>query len=250
MRHVRALLAVLLVVATSLTSCTGGAGDVRVTVFAAASLTDAFADLAAVFEAAHPGVDVELNLATSSSLREQILAGAPADVFASASTADMDAVVGEGAVAAPPRLFARNQLQIAVPAGNPGGVTGLDDFADPSLLIGLPAPEATSGRYAAQALALAGVTPSVDSYEPDVRALLTKIEAGELDAGIVFVTDVTAGADTVEGIAIPSAFQVEAQYPIAVLADAPNAEMARAFVAFVLSPEGLRVLAAYGFLAP
>jgi len=250
MRPRRSSLGVVLATSILLCSCTSGAGEGRVFVFAAASLTDAFAALGSAFEAAHPGIRVELNLATSSSLREQIVNGAPADVFASASTIDMDAVVAEGAVAASPSTFARNHLQIAVPAGNPGGVTGLDDFADPSLLIGLPAPEATSGRYAAEALALAGVTPSVDSYEPDVRALLSKIQAGELDAGIVFVTDVAAGGDAVEGIAIPSAFQVEAEYPIAVLAAAPNPEMADAFVAFVLSPEGLQILAANGFLTP
>ena len=183
-------------------------------------------------------------------IHQQILAGAPADVFASASTVDMDAVVGGGDVVAAPRAFARNQLRIVVPAENPGAVTRLEDLADPSLLIGLPAPEATSGRYAAEALALAGVVPSVDSYEPDVRALLTKVATGELDAGIVFATDVAAAAGAVLGIDIPSAFQVEATYPIAVLASSPHPDTAADFVAFVLSPPGQAVLATHGFLAP
>ena len=219
-------------------------------VFAAASLTDAFEELAADFEDAHPGVTVTLNLAGSGSLREQILSGAPADVFASASTADVDQVEETGAAEGSPRVFARNRLEIAVPAGNPAGITGLEDFADPGLLIGLCAEDVPCGRYGRRALESAGITPSLDTEEPDVRSLLTKVEAGELDAGIVYATDVAAAADTVQGIAIPEEHQVEVVYPVVVLAAAPNPETAAAFVAFVLSAEGLDVLSSYGFLAP
>ncbi len=173
-------------------ACGGPAADNTLAVFAAASLTDSFEVLAAAFEAGHPGVTVTLNFAASSALREQILAGAPADVFASASADDMNRLAAAGALAGEPRVFARNRMVIAVPAGNPAGITGLEDFADPGRLIGLCAEEIPCGRYAREALASAGVTPSPDTLEPDVRALLTKVAAGELDAGIVYATDIAA----------------------------------------------------------
>lgn len=231
-------------------ACGGPAADGALAVFAAASLTDSFEMLAAAFEAGRPGVTVTLNFAASSALREQILAGAPADVFASASTDDMNRLAAAGALAGEPRIFARNRMVIAVPAGNPGGVADLADFADPNRLIGLCAEEIPCGRYAREALASAGVTPSPDSLEPDVRALLTKVAAGELDAGIVYATDVAAAGGTAEAIAIPAAHAVVASYPIAALASSPREDLAAAFVAFVLSPQGQVVLATYGFEAP
>jgi len=222
-------------------------GDI--TVFAAASLTDAFTELGTTFESENQDVSVELNFGASSALREQILAGAPADVFASANTSNMDQVV-EGGAATDPENFVTNQLQIAVPAGNDAGVTGLDDFANPDLLIGLCAEEVPCGEFGREALANAGVTPSIDTNEPDVRSLLTKVEAGDLDAGIVYMTDVLAAGDTVEGIDIPADENVVATYPIATLSDDPNAEVADAFVEFVLSDEGQEILDSYGFDAP
>jgi molybdate transport system substrate-binding protein len=225
-------------------------GTGELTVFAAASLTDAFENLAAAFEAAHPGVTVTLNFAASSALREQIISGAPADVFASAGTSDMDQLAEAGAVAGEVRVFARNRMTIAVPAGNPAGITGVADFADPDRLIGLCAEEVPCGRYGRRALESAGVTPSLDTNEPDVRSLLTKIAAGELDAGIVYVTDAASAGEAVEAIAIPDADAVEATYPIAGLADAPNPATAAEFTAFVLSAAGRGILAAFGFLAP
>jgi molybdate transport system substrate-binding protein len=222
-------------------------GDV--TVFAAASLTDAFDGIAAAFEAANPDVGVELNYGPSSGLREQILAGAPADVFASANASNMDQVV-EGGAADDPQDFATNLLQIVVPAGNPGGVEALDDFADGDLLVGLCAEEVPCGDFGREALANAGVTPDVDTNEPDVRSLLTKVEAGELDAGIVYVTDVLAAGDAVEGIDIPEEDNVVATYPLAALTGSGNAEVAEAFVDFVVSEEGRAVLADHGFGAP
>jgi molybdate transport system substrate-binding protein len=220
-----------------------------ITVFAAASLTDAFDDVGAAFEEVHPGVSVELNYGPSSGLREQIVEGAPADVFASANTSNMDQLV-EADLAADPQDFVANQLQIVVPADNPGDVDGLDDFADGDLLIGLCAQDAPCGQLGREALANAEVEPSVDTEEPDVRALLTKVEAGELDAGIVYVTDVLSAGDAVEGIDIPADDNVTATYPIASLVEAGNAEGAEAFVAFVLSDEGQEILAGYGFDAP
>ena len=219
------------------------------TVFAAASLTDAFDEVGAAFEEANPDVSIEFNYGASSALREQILAGAPADVFASANTSNMDQVVETGA-ATDPEDFVTNQLQIVVPAENPGGVAGLDDFANADLLIGLCAEEVPCGEFGREALANAQVTPSVDTNEPDVRALLTKVEAGELDAGIVYVTDVLAAGDAVEGIDIPADVNVTATYPIAALSDAGNAEVAAAFVEFVLSDDGQEILESYGFDSP
>lgn len=231
----------------------GAAGDGpggTVLVFAAASLTDAFADMAAAFEVAYPGTDVQLNLAGSAALREQILEGAPAAVFASANQSNMDAVVDAGEVAGEARVFAHNRLQIAVPAGNAAGVTGLDDFANGDLLIGLCAEGVPCGDFARDALDNAAVEAAVDTNEPDVRALLTKIGADELDAGIVYVTDVLAAGDLVDGIDIPDEFNVVAAYPIAELVGSPNAKGGAAFVEFVLSDEGQAILTSFGFTEP
>lgn len=219
-------------------------------VSAAASLTDAFGAVARSFEADHPQVEVVLNLAGSSALREQLLEGAPVDVFASADAANMDQVTAAGLTDGEPRVFATNRLQIAVPAGNPAGVDGLDAFADGDLLLGLCAADVPCGGFARQALDRAGVVPRLDTEEPDVRALLTKVELDELDAGITYVTDVIAAGGRVDGVDIPEAFNVEAAYPVAVLAAAPHAATAAAFVDFVLGPPGRAILAEYGFSPP
>ena len=222
-------------------------GDI--TVFAAASLTDAFTELGTTFESENPDASVEFNFGASSALREQILAGAPADVFASANPSNMDQVVDAGA-ASDPEDFVTNLLEIAVPAGNEAGVTGLDDFANPDLLIGLCAEEVPCGEFGREALGNAGVTPSIDTNEPDVRSLLTKVEAGDLDAGIVYVTDVMAAGDSVEGVEIPADDNVVATYPIAALTDAANPDTADVFVEFVLSDEGQDILRSFGFDTP
>ena len=235
---------------TEATTTTEAGLEGELLVSAAASLTDAFAEVEAAFEAANPGVDVVLNLGSSSSLREQILEGAPADVFASANTSNMDQVAEAGEVEGEAEIFVLNELQIAVPAGNPAGVTGLDDFANEDLLIGLCAEEVPCGSFGREALEKAGVTPAIDTNEPDVRALLTKVEAGELDAGIVYVTDVLSTAGAVEGIDIPDEFNVVAAYPIAALVNAPNPDAAAAFVDFVLSDEGQAILVEFGFSSP
>lgn len=217
---------------------------------AAASLTDAFAEIETAFEEAHPGVDVLVNAAGSSTLRIQILEGAPVDVFAPAGVSDMDPVVAAGEVVGEPRIFARNRLQIAVPVGNPAGIVSLEDFADPDRLLGLCAEEVPCGEYARRALRGAGIQPAIDTNEPDVRALLTKVEVGELDGGITYVTDVASAAGRVEGIDIPEDVNVAVGYPIAVLARSSHPEEARAFVSFVLSQAGQTILARYGFLSP
>jgi molybdate transport system substrate-binding protein len=223
--------------------------ETPLTVFAAASLTDAFGEIADAFEEANPGVEVELNLAGSSALREQILSGAPADVFASANGSNMAAVVDES-LAADPEVFALNELQIVVPRGNPAGVESLDDFADAELLIGLCAAEVPCGDFGRQALTAAGVEARPDTEEPDVRALLTKVAEGELDAGIVYRTDARSAGDDVEGIDIPVDVNVVAEYPIATLTESSAAELAEAFVGFVLSEEGQAILESHGFGSP
>ncbi len=235
----------------ALTAC-GGTGEEpsTVVVSAAASLTDVFTEVESAFEAANPGVDVVLNFAGSSSLREQILEGAPIDVFASADSGNMERVAAAGEVEGEPVAFARNTMQIAVPAGNPGGVTGLADFADETLSIGLCAEGVPCGDLARRVLAGAGVTPAIDTNEPDVRALLTKIETGELDAGITYVTDAIAAGGSVTGIDIPQDVNVVDEYPISVLANAPNPATARALVAFILSDEGRAILTDHGFSVP
>jgi molybdate transport system substrate-binding protein len=230
-------------------ACSSPSEEGELLVSAAASLTDAFGEVEAAFEEENPDVDVDLNLGSTSALREQILEGAPADVFGSANTPNMDQLVEAGEVAGEPEIFVTNLLQIAVPAGNPGEVTGLEDFAREELVIGLCAEDVPCGDFGRQALENAGVTPSLDTNEPDVRALLTKIESDELDAGIVYVTDVLS-ATGVEGVEIPAAVNVVAEYPIAVLARAPNPDAASAWVEFVLSEEGQAILTSYGFTSP
>ena len=240
-----------ILIALVVTAC-GGSGDAEgeILVSAAASLTDAFAAVEAEFEEANPGTDVVLNLGSSSTLREQILEGAPADVFASANTSNVDQVVEAGENAGDPEIFVTNSLQVAVPEGNPGGVTGLSDFANEDLVIGLCAEEVPCGEFGREALANAGVTPSIDTDEPDVRALLTKVEAGEVDAGIVYVTDVMSTEGAVEGMEIPEEDNVVAEYPIVALNGAPNPDGAAAFVEFVLSEEGQAILDDFGFITP
>ncbi len=217
-----------------------------VTVFAAASLTAAFQNVANTFERAQPDVKVQLNFAGSSTLVQQIQQGAPADVFASADEETMQHLVG--AIAGAPRLFARNRLQIVVTPGNPKGIAGLADLAKPGLTIVLCGPTVPCGRYATEAFAKAGVIAPAASQELDVKAVLNKVAMGEADAGIVYATDVRAAGSRVAGVDLPESSNVFARYPIAVLKDAPNPVAAVAFVDFVLSPDGQQALARFGFL--
>ena len=231
-------------------ACGGDAAEESLVVSAAASLDGAFTEIAAVFEDQHPGNDVLLNFAGSSTLREQILEGSPVDVFASANISNMDAVVEAGEVSGQSEVFALNRLQIAVPAGNPAGVESLADFSDEALLIGLCAAGVPCGDFARETLALAGVHPAIDSDEPDVRALLTKIAEGEIDAGITYITDIAASGDDVDGIEIPDDVNVLAEYPIATVASTASPEAAAAFVELVLSETGQAILRGHGFASP
>lgn len=222
----------------------------EVFVSAAASLADAFEEIEVAFEHRHPDVDVVRNLAGSSTLREQVLEGAPTDVVALANAETMAAVEAAGLTDAPAVTFATNTVAIAVPAANPGDVTGLADFARDDLLIGLCIEGVPCGDLARQVLDAADVVPRIDTNEPDVRALLARIAADEVDAGITYVTDVASADGAVVGIDIPSADAIVADYPIATLADAPNPAGAEAFMAFVLGEDGQAIMARHGFGAP
>ena len=222
----------------------------EVVVFAASSLTEAFGKLARDFEAAHPGVHMKFSFAGSSELAPQITSGAPADVFASASPTSMDDVVKAGATAGKPVLFARNRLEIAVPPDNPGNVKGLDDFARPELKIAVCAPEVPCGEAAQEIFDIGHVKAKPDTLEQEVKGVLTKVELGEVDAGLVYQSDVQVAGDKVQGINFPEAAKAINDYPIATLADAPNPDAAKAWVRFVLSPHGQQTLENFGFKLP
>ena len=256
MRYPRAAAGVVLAVA--LTACgtadesgnSGGRPSGTLTVFAAASLTDVFTELGDRMEDRNPDLDIRFNFAASSALATQIVQGAPADLFASANQPQMAVVTDERLEDRDPLVFAENVLEIAVPAGNPGGVTGLADFADPDLVLAVCAAAVPCGAAATQVFEAAGVTAVPDTEEEDVRAALTKVQLGEVDAALVYATDVRSAGDDVEGIPFPEADEAVNDYPLCVLADAPNPTAARAFADLVHSDEGQQALADAGFRPP
>lgn len=221
--------------------------DDAVTVFAAASLTDAFDAIAADFERAHPGTAVTTTYASSSTLATQIAQGAPADVFASANHAQMEAVADAGLVAGQPIDIAGTTLEIVVEAGNPRAISGLADLARDDVTVVLAAEEVPAGQYAREALDAQELDVRPASLEPDVRAVLARVALGEADAGIVYHSDVASAGDDVDGVAIPADENVPATYPIAELRDAPHPAAARTFIDFVTSDAGGRSLRAHGF---
>ena len=220
------------------------------TIFAASSLTDVFTDLGNRLTADHPDLDVRFNFAASSALATQLTQGAPADVFASANEPQMAVVADAGLADGEPAVVAANVLQIAVPAGNPGDVRGLADFAREELALAVCAPDVPCGSAAEKVFAAAGVRAVPDTQEEDVRAALTKVELGEVDAALVYASDVASAGDAVEGIGFPEAEQAVNDYPICVLAAAPNQPAGEAFVALVRSEEGRRALEDAGFRTP
>jgi molybdate transport system substrate-binding protein len=220
-------------------------GDI--VVFAAASLTDAFTAIGDAFESEHPDVDVTFNFAASSDLVTQIEEGAPADVFASADQRNMDKLVEAERAAADPATFASNSLAIIVEAGNPHGIASVDDLADPDLIVVTCDPEVPIGRYTEQVFEAAGIEVTPDSFEENVRGIVTKVVEGEADAGLVYVTDVLAAGESAEGVDIPADVNVVAAYPIAPVTDGPNPDGGAAFTEFVLSDDGQTILAEFGF---
>jgi molybdate transport system substrate-binding protein len=232
----------------------GPSGSVRV--LAAASLVEAFTEMAAAYGRAHPGQHVELTFAGSQVLATQIEHGTSADVFASADMAHAEALA-RGGLLRPARTFARNKLVVVAPA-RPGRVRGLEDLSRPGVRLVLAAPNVPAGRYAGELLSAlearggygagfrARVEANVVSRETSVRAVLAKVALGEADAGIVYRTD-AASSDKVREVGLPAGTEVQAEYAIGVLVRSPAGPRAEAFVAFVLGPAGRSILLRHGF---
>lgn len=248
----------LLVLALLVSACSAKAPRTRtLTVFAAASLTDAFSEIGDAFESANPGVSITLNFAGSQALRTQVEQGAVADVFASANTKEMDALVtGDFVTADSAKIFLTNQLVVIMPASNPAGLTTLNNLSRPGLKIVLAAEEVPVGKYAVQVLdkldASFGssyknsVLENVVSYENDVKQVVAKVQLGEADAGIVYSSDAVA-APELQKIEIPAELNVVAKYPIASMSRSTNSELAEAFISYVLSADGQAILKKWGF---
>jgi molybdate transport system substrate-binding protein len=231
-------------------ACGSGAGasdSTTLTVLAASSLTSASTSISDAFRAQEPGVRLRFSFAGSQELASQVRQGAPADVLV---TADQKTMAGLGKDVRDPAVVARNRLTIIVARGNPKGVHGLADLRRPGVVTVLAAPEVPAGRYARTALATAGVAVTARSQEPDVRAVVTRVRLGEADAGIVYVTDAAAAAGAVTAVPIPDRVNVRATYPAAVVASSAHTRQAEAFVRWLASPEGTRVLSRFGFEAP
>ena len=223
----------------------------RITVSAAASLTEAFTKMAADFQKANPGTTITPNFAASSALVTQIQGGAPADAFASADGTNMQKLVSGGQVKAEPTVFAANELTIVVKKGNPKVVKSLADLANLGV-VSLCADAVPCGKYAAQALTQAGVTipPEKITKGADVKTTLSAVSTGDADAAIVYTTDAKAAGTTVQSVRIPAWLNVYAIYPIAPIASAQNLDLANAFVKYTVSPAGQKTLASFGFLPP
>lgn len=228
----------------------GTAGSGTLTVFAAASLKATFTTIGEDFENAHPGTTVVFNFAGSSDLASQIQQGAPADVFASADTRNMDKAEADRLLAGEPVDFASNRLQIAVPQGNPAGVSDLADLARPGVRVVVCAPEVPCGAATNKVEAAAGLTLHPVSEEGSVTDVLGKVATGEADAGLVYVTDVRSAGDAVVGVPFPESAAGVNTYPIAALSDSEHLFLAKEFVTAVTGPQGQAVLAAAGFDRP
>ncbi|HST81744.1 MAG TPA: molybdate ABC transporter substrate-binding protein [Kineosporiaceae bacterium] len=227
----------------------GSALKGEITVFAAASLTGSFTELGQRFETAHPGTKINFSFGPSSGLATQIIAGSPADVFAAASAKNMDAVVAAKA-ADTPATFAKNVMEIAVPPANPASVSALADLAKPGVKVALCAAEVPCGVGARAVFSNAKLTVRPVTEEVDVKATLTKVQLGEVDAGVVYLTDVLAAGDKVTGIKIPADVNASTSYPISTLTGSSNAALAKAYVDYVRSRVGVQTLTAAGFQKP
>ena len=218
-----------------------------ITVFAAASLKATFTELARTFETENPGTTVTLSFAGSSDLASQINQGAPADVFASADTANMKKMQDAGLADGTPRNFATNTLAIAVPPGNPAGISALKDLARPGVKLVVCARQVPCGAAAAKVAGAAGIALAPVSEENAVTDVLGKVTSGEADAGLVYGTDVKAAGAKVDGIEFPESQGAVNTYPIAGVASGRNTATAQAFIGLVTGAEGQKILAAAGF---
>ena len=233
----------------SVAEASGRPSPTTITVLAASSLTESFTTLAADFERTHPGVEVKLSFGSSSALATQVVEGAPADVFAAASPQTMATAVSQGAVTNP-EVFASNSMAIAMPPGNPGQLAGLTSLADPGVKVAVCSPRVPCGAAALRVFENAHLAVTPVTQEPDVKAVTTKVRLGEVDAGIVYVTDIRAAGRTLAALEIPAADNTTTSYPIAVVRESTHKTQAQAFTAFVRGPVGQQVLAAAGFARP
>ncbi len=269
----RVLLPMLIALCLLLAACGGSsttttattpttASSTTLNVFAASSLTASFNEIATQYQAAHPSVKITYNFNGSQLLAQQIINGAKADVFASADLANMKKVSDPGLVGTQ-SIFAKNRLAVVIPVSNPGHIASLKDLANKGIKIDVAAPSVPVGKYGLQVLDNMGkssaygpayekaVKANFVSQEENVTAVVTKVQLNEVDAGIVYRTDITAAvASKVKLIDIPDQFNVIAQYPIAVVKNSAQASQAQAFVQYVLSSDGLTVLTKYHFIAP
>lgn len=247
--------------ASSATAAEAAMPTTTLTVFAAASLNDAYGEIGKTFELAHPGVTVAFNFAGSNQLAQQIIEGSPADVFAAANWAQMNAVIDSGAIiTGTQHTFVRNRLVVIFPGDNPAGIQSLHDLGRPGLKLVLAAKEVPAGQYALDFLGKASKLPeytatfsetviaNVVSYEANVRAVLGKVSLGEADAGVVYTSDVGAAASTVGRLDIPDELNTVASYLIAPIKDSPNAGLAQEFVDYMLTPAAQTILGNNGFI--
>ena len=244
---------VLAGVALALTGCSSSSSASGLTgsldVFAASSLTSAFNSAKTTLSAAHSGLSITYNFAGTNALVSQVQQGAPADVFASADTKNMQKLVSAGLVETPEN-FAKNKLEIAVAPGNPKHITGLADLANPAISVVLEAQGVPAGDYTRQVLAAQHLSVSPKSLETDVKSAVAKVTSGEADATVVYVTDVTAAGSKVTGVTIPDADQPAIIYPIAVVKASQHQAAAKAFVDSAVSGDVQKALEAAGFLPP
>jgi molybdate transport system substrate-binding protein len=257
-RRLGAVVTALVVSSSALAACSddsgdgggGGGGDTTLTVFAAASLTKTFTEIGKEFESQHDGVTVDFSFGGSSDLVSQIQQGAPADVFASADEANMEKLTGDDLQAGNPEDFASNTLEIATPPGNPAGIASFADLGKDGVDVVVCAPEVPCGAAAVKAEQATGVTIHPVSEEQSVTDVLAKVSSGEADAGLVYVTDVAAAGDSVQGVTFPESSAIVNTYPIVALKDSKNADLAQEFIDLVTSDTGQSILEEAGFAKP
>ena len=247
----RALVAGLasLIFISACASSSESQAQTTIEVYAASSLATPFAYAGLAFEES-TGVKVQFNLGASSDLARFVQEGAPADVFASADVANMDKVESQDLLDSPSVIFATNYLEIIVEKGNPLNISSLEDLSNPDLIFVTTNPDVPIGKYTAEVLRKAGVSVTPDSFESNVKGIMLKVASGEADAGIVYHSEVIASDGQVEGVKIPTEFNIVAKYPIGIIKNSENKEQAQDFIDFLLSPKGQALLTQYGFKTP